>query len=114
MTRAQGLKYSKINASGFYHLSLVRQMVLTTVDISFASPQRQRNKNMTLNIKLIISLQPNLQQGATSPFLSMPHLPERMQSHTGCIHLTFLHCVFSNVSSNGLPKQMQITLVAFV
>ena len=47
MTRAQGLKYSKINASGFYHLSLVRQMVLTTVDISLASPQRKRNKNKT-------------------------------------------------------------------
>ena len=30
-----------------------------------------------------------------------------MQSHTGCICLTFLHCVFSNVSSNRLPEQMQ-------
>ena len=47
MTRAQGLKYSKINASGFYHLSLFRQMVGTTLDISFASSQRKRNKNMT-------------------------------------------------------------------
>ena len=27
-------------------------------------------------------------------------LPGRMHSHTGCIGLTFLHCMFSNVSSN--------------
>ena len=30
-------------------------------------------------------------------------LPEKMQSHIGCIRLTFLQCAFSNVSSNGLP-----------
>ena len=34
-------------------------------------------------------------------------LPERMQSHIGCIYLTCLHCVFSNVSSNRLPHRMQ-------
>ena len=27
-------------------------------------------------------------------------------SHTGCICLTFLHCGFSGVSSNGLPERM--------
>ena len=35
--------------------------------------------------------------------------PDSMQNHQ-----TFLHHVFSNVSSNCLPKMMQITLVAFV
>ena len=30
-----------------------------------------------------------------------------MQSHTGCICLTFLHCVYSNVFSNRLPVKMQ-------
>ena len=29
-----------------------------------------------------------------------------MQSHTSCIYLAFLHCGFSNVSSNGLPERM--------
>ena len=29
-----------------------------------------------------------------------------MQNHTDCICLTFLHCVFSNVSSNGPPERM--------
>ena len=32
--------------------------------------------------------------------------PEWMQSHIGCICLAFLHCVFSNVSSNGLYRRM--------
>ena len=30
-----------------------------------------------------------------------------MYSRIGCICLTFPHCVFSNVSSNGLPERMQ-------
>ena len=34
-------------------------------------------------------------------------LPGRMQIHTGCICLTFLHCAFSNVFSNWLPERMQ-------
>ena len=29
-----------------------------------------------------------------------------MHNHTGCICLTFLHCVSSNVSSNCLPQKM--------
>ena len=29
-----------------------------------------------------------------------------MRNHTGCICLTFLHCAFSNVSSNGLHEWM--------
>ena len=29
-----------------------------------------------------------------------------MHNHTGCICLIFLHCAFSNVSSNGLPERM--------
>ena len=29
-----------------------------------------------------------------------------MKSHIGCICLTFLHCGFSYVSSNGMPEQM--------
>ena len=33
-------------------------------------------------------------------------LPEMMHSHIGCICLVFLHCAFSNVSSNCLPEQM--------
>ena len=31
-----------------------------------------------------------------------------MQSHTGCICLTFPHCAFSNVSLNCLPVRMHI------
>ena len=38
----------------------------------------------------------------------------RMQSHIGCICLTFLCCVFSNVSSNRLPERMHNWLVTFV
>ena len=41
-------------------------------------------------------------ESLSSPFrhISVPskHLPERMQIHTGCIYLSFLHCAFSNVS----------------
>ena len=37
-------------------------------------------------------------------------LPEKRHSHTGFIGLTFLHCVFSNVSSNGLPERMHIRI----
>ena len=33
-------------------------------------------------------------------------LRERMQNHTGCTCLTFLHHGFSNVTSNGLPDRM--------
>ena len=33
-------------------------------------------------------------------------LPGRMQSHTDCICLAFLHCAFSNVSSDRLPEKM--------
>ena len=33
-------------------------------------------------------------------------LPEKMQSHFGCICLTFLHCVSSNVSSKCLLERM--------
>ena len=31
-----------------------------------------------------------------------------MHSHIGCICLAFLHCAFSNVSSNGLPEKRHI------
>ena len=34
-------------------------------------------------------------------------LPEQMQSHIGCILLTFLHCAFSNVSSKSLDLKRQ-------
>ena len=32
-------------------------------------------------------------------------LPEKRQSHTGCIYLTFLRCVLLNVSSDGLLER---------
>ena len=35
-------------------------------------------------------------------------LPEKMQSHFGCICLTFLHCVSSNVSSSCLDQNRHI------
>ena len=35
-------------------------------------------------------------------------LPEKMQSHIGCICLTFLHCVSSNVSSSCLDQNRHI------
>ena len=38
--------------------------------------------------------------------VSTNYLPKRMQSHIGCICLIFLHCVFSNVYSNYLPERM--------
>ena len=34
--------------------------------------------------------------------MSSNGLPEKRHSHIGCICLTFLHCEFSNVSSNGV------------
>ena len=34
-------------------------------------------------------------------------LHEKRQSHICCTCLTFLHCAFSNVSSNRLPVRMQ-------
>ena len=33
--------------------------------------------------------------------------------HIGCICLAFLHCAFSNVSSNCLPKRSLVALVSF-
>ena len=33
-------------------------------------------------------------------------LPLRTNNHTGCIYLDFLHCAISNVSSNHLPQKM--------
>ena len=40
--------------------------------------------------------------------VSSNRLPEQMQSHIGCTCLAFLHCVLSNVSSSCLPERMQI------
>ena len=37
-----------------------------------------------------------------------------MHNYISCIYLTFLYCVFSNVSSNGLPDRCIVTLDAFV
>ena len=37
--------------------------------------------------------------------VSSKNLHKRMQSHIGCICWTFCHCVFSNVSSNCLPEK---------
>ena len=37
--------------------------------------------------------------------VSSNRLPEQKQSHIGCICLTFLHCAFSNVFSNRLPEK---------
>ena len=45
--------------------------------------------------------------------VSPNRLPEWMQSHSGCICLTFLHCAFSNVSLN-CPRGCIITLVALI
>ena len=42
---------------------------------------------------------------------SSNRLPERKQSHTGCICLTFRHCAFSDVSSNGLCERMHNHIV---
>ena len=39
--------------------------------------------------------------------VSLNGLPEKRHSHIGCICLTFLHCGFSNEFSNGLPVRMQ-------
>ena len=39
--------------------------------------------------------------------VSSNRLPELMQSHIGCICLAFPHCAFSNVSSDYLPERMQ-------
>ena len=37
--------------------------------------------------------------------VSSNSMPVRMQSHIGCICLTFLHCASLNVSSNCLPEK---------
>ena len=41
-----------------------------------------------------------------SPCVSSNFLSQMRRSHTCCICLAFLHCVFSNDSSNGLPERM--------
>ena len=46
--------------------------------------------------------------------VSLNCLSERMQSHIGCIYLSFLHCGFSNEPSGRLPNRCIVTLVAFV
>ena len=47
--------------------------------------------------------------------VSSNHLLLTMQSDIGCICKTFLHCVFSNESLNGLPEKMHNhTPIAFV
>ena len=38
--------------------------------------------------------------------VSSNRLPKKRHSHIGCIYLTFLHCAFSNVVSNRLPEKM--------
>ena len=38
-------------------------------------------------------------------YVSSKCLPERMHNHTGCICLTFLHCVYSNVYLNCWEKR---------
>ena len=45
--------------------------------------------------------------------VSWNHLPEKMQSYIGCIYLTFLHCAFSNVSSNCLHEKGHSHIVRF-
>ena len=40
-------------------------------------------------------------------YVSLNLLPDRVHTHTCCICFAFLHCVFSNVSSNPLPDRMQ-------
>ena len=42
-----------------------------------------------------------------SSYVSSENLGESRQSHTGCICLAFLHCVFSDVDSTTLPEKMQ-------
>ena len=37
---------------------------------------------------------------------SSNRMPEQMQSHIDCTFLTFLHCEFLNASSNCLPEKM--------
>ena len=37
--------------------------------------------------------------------VSSNRLPKKRHSHIGCICLSFLHCAFSNVSSNRLPNK---------
>ena len=39
--------------------------------------------------------------------VSSNRLPEKMHSHIGCICLTFLHCAFLNASSKHQLKKMQ-------
>ena len=53
-------------------------------------------------------------------FFQLPHselwvficLLEKMESHTGCSCLDFLHCVFSNVFSSRLPGKMHLVTLA--
>ena len=37
-----------------------------------------------------------------------------MHIHIGCTYLTFLHCAFSNVSSNRLPEKIQSRIALWV
>ena len=45
--------------------------------------------------------------------VSSKRLPEKRQSHIGCICLTFLHFDFSNVSSNCLHEKLHNHIVCF-
>ena len=45
--------------------------------------------------------------------VSMCHFSLTFLIHIGCICLTFLHCAFLNVSSNGLPEKRHSLMVAF-
>ena len=45
--------------------------------------------------------------------MSSKRLPEKRQSHIGCICLTFLHFDFSNVSSNCLHEKLHNHIVCF-
>ena len=40
-------------------------------------------------------------------YVSSKCLPQKMHTHIGCICLTFLHCVFLNVPSKCLNKRIQ-------
>ena len=46
-----------------------------------------------------------------SSYASSKNLCESIKSHTGCIFLTFIHCVFSNVTLMNLDQSMHSHII---
>ena len=65
--------------------------------LSYESSEGQLKMTNSHNSKMV----------CVSSYVSSKNFGEGMQSHIGCICLTFLHCALSNVSSNGSYQKLR-------